>query len=128
MLDIDKQKGEKPPPIMTRNRAIRHFALGWPSLGIVAITIWSTFKIFHMVQYILINSVFGPEKWQAGLRVIDNKGNLSDGTVLSAMNQVILYFGSYFLTVPIFVVTAYGLSYLNMRLHGHQLKDFPRDG
>jgi hypothetical protein len=119
---------QSPPatPVMTRTAAYEHYLMGWPVLGVVVITIWSSFVTYDLIHYLLINWVYGPEQWTAGLRVVDNKGNLSDGTTLSSMNEVILYVGSYLVSVPFFLGSAWGLTYLNMRLHGKRLCDFPK--
>jgi hypothetical protein len=68
--------------------------------------------------------VYGKDAWNNGLRVVDKKGRLSDGRELSRFHYFVLNFGSYFLCAPIFIGSAFGLAYINMRMHGKRLRDF----
>lgn len=100
--------------------------MGWPTLGLVAVTIAASFLTHDLVEYLLLNAVYGSEAWSNGLRVVDNKGNLSDGTQLASLHKFVLSFGSFLLCVPVFVGSAFGFAYLNMRLHGKRLRDFSK--
>jgi hypothetical protein len=99
----------------------------WTTLLVLVITIWASFATFDLVEYAVINGVYGASAWDSGLRVIDNKGHLSDGRELSGFHKRVLYTGSGLLTVPFFLGSAFGFTYLNMRLHGKRLRDLPSD-
>jgi hypothetical protein len=104
--------------------ALDRYLRGWPILGVLVITIWSSFWTYDFGEYALINNVYGADAWTSGLRVTDNKGHLSDGRELSTFHKIVLHFGSFLLGVPFFIGSAFGLAYLNMRLHGKRLRDF----
>lgn len=110
---------------LPRSKALEHYLRGWPILGVFVITIWSAFWIFDVVEYALINSVYGTDAWDHGLRVVDKNGRLSDGRELSRLHTVVLNYGSFLLSVPFFLGSAFGLAYLKLRLHGKRLHDFP---
>jgi len=116
----------KPEPSSPLGR----YLYGWPLLGVVVLTIAASFWTFDLVEYALLNAVYGADAWDAGLRVVDNKGRLSDGGRLSRFHHVVLHLGSFLLAAPVFVGSAFGLAYLNLRLHGKRLGDpeSPRDG
>ncbi len=77
---------------------------------------WIHPSLFDFLERKVIQNEYGMEAWESGLRVIDNKGNLSDGSALSGSNEFILYVGSFILTVPIFLLTGIGLSIIFMKI------------
>lgn len=105
------------------SKMMERYVSVWTILLVAAITIWASFATFDLVEYAVINCVYGTSAWDGGLRVIDNKGHLSDGRELSGFHKRVLYTGSGFLTVPFFLGSAFGFTYLNMRLHGKRLRD-----
>jgi len=107
-----------------RTKAIEQYLRGWPLLGVLVITIACSFGSYALVKYAIINGAYGTDAWDNGLRVVDKHGHLSDGRVLSGFLRAVLNFGSFLLCVPFFVGSAFGLAYLNMRLHGKRLSDF----
>jgi hypothetical protein len=92
-------------------------------VAVAVITIGSSFWTFDLVERWVIKSAYGEAAWDGGLRVADNKGHLSDGRELTSSQSVAVYFGSYLLSVPFFLGSAIGLSYVNMRLHGEKFRD-----
>jgi hypothetical protein len=111
-----------------RSEAFQRYLRGWPVLGVVVVTIAFSFWTFDLVEYALINSVYGTDAWNNGLRVTDKKGHLSDGRELSGLHRIVLNYGSFLLCVPVFIGSAFGLAYLNMRLHGKRPRDFTAKG
>lgn len=111
-----------------RSEALGRYLRGWPALVVVVITIGWSFWTYDLVEYALINGVYGRDAWAQGLRVTDKKGHLSDGRELSGLHRVVLNFGSYLLCVPMFLGSAFGFAYLNMRIHGKRLGDLADTG
>ena len=68
----------------------------------------------------MIRSAYGATAWDDGLRLAHKDGRLTDGRKLTASQVRTLFVGSYFLSVPFFLGSAFGLAYLNMRLHGEK--------
>ena len=54
-----------------------------PVIGVVIGTIVTSLLMFQLAAYLYIKKAYGRAAWEGGLRVVDNKGNLSDGTELS---------------------------------------------
>ena len=94
-----------------------------PIIGTCVITIISSLALFRLTAFLYINAAYGRAAWETGLRVADNKGHLSNGAELSRMGSFIVYEGSYFLTVPFFLGSGFGLPYLQMRLRGEYLAE-----
>ena len=92
-----------------------------PVLVTVVVTIISSHFMFQLAQFWHISSAYGQAAWDDGLRVVDNKGYLSDGSELSARGRFVVYFGDYLLTVPVFFGLGLGLPYLSMRLRWERL-------
>jgi hypothetical protein len=113
-----------PPHRAGMAKAFERYLRGWPAIGVVLITFWSSCWTFNLVEEWSIRSTYGNAAWVGGLRVIDNKGHLSNGRELSGVQYQVVYFGSYLLSVPFFFGAVCGLSYLNMRLHGVRLRDY----
>jgi hypothetical protein len=91
--------------------------------GTAVVTIASSLLLFRLTAFLYINAAYGHAAWENGLRVVDNKGHLSDGGELSRTGDVIVYSGSYLLSVPFFLGSAVGLPYLRMRLRGERLTE-----
>jgi hypothetical protein len=111
-----------------RSEALGRYLRGWPALAVVVITIGWSFWTYDLVEYALVNGVYGTDAWNHGLRVTDKKGHLSDGRELSGFHRAVLNYGSYLLCVPIFLGSAFGFAYLNMRIHGKRLSDLTAAG
>jgi hypothetical protein len=94
-----------------------------PLLGIPIITIMASFKMFYLAEFLYINSAYGRAAWDAGLRVIDNKGHLSNGDSLDGWGHFFVYFGSYLMTVPFFAASVFGLTFARMKFYGEQLSE-----
>lgn len=107
-----------------RTKALEHYFRGWPLIGVLIITIACSFWTYDLIRYAIINGVYGTDAWAGGLRVVDKHGHLSDGRVLSGFHRIVLNFGSFLLCAPVFVGSAFGLAYLNMRLHGKRFSEF----
>ncbi len=98
----------------------------WSFIPIFVVFFWSSPKVFYLVQYLCINAVYGSAAWQSGLRVIDNKGTLSNGGHLSGLHNLIVYNGTFLILVSIFFGTALVVGYVNMRLKGYTLRSARR--
>ncbi len=92
-----------------------------PILGMFVITIVASFAMFRVGQFVYINAAYGRAAWEGGLRVVDNKGHLTNGELLSGKGHLIVYGGSFLLTAGFFLGAGFGLTYLSMRLRGERL-------
>jgi hypothetical protein len=92
-----------------------------PVLVAVVATIISSLLMFQLTQYLYISAAYGREAWQGGLRVVDKKGNLSDGRRLSRAGHVAVYGGGCLLMVPVFLGCGLGLPFLGMKLRRERL-------
>ena len=95
---------------------IFEYSSGWPVAGVVLIVFVSSFYCWDAAEYVIINSVYGQQAWDQGLRIVDNKGQLSDGRRLSRRHFHMHSYGSFLLLIPIFFGSAWVLSYLNFRI------------
>ena len=111
------------PPDSNVTAMIKRHSGCLPLLGIPIITIAASFQMFHLAEFFNIDSVYGRAAWNAGLRVIDKQGHLSNGTSLSGWGNFLVFFGSFLLTIPFFLGSAFGLTYASMKLHGEHFKD-----
>jgi|ERR1035437_8720373 hypothetical protein len=84
----------------------------------LAVSKWT----FKLLEYLVITHVYGHGAWVHGLRV-GHKGNLSNGDVLSGWPSLILYMGTFVLTVPFFIGSVWLFSYIGLRLSGRRLSD-----
>lgn len=108
-------------------QALSHYIRGWPILGVLVVTVWASFRTYDFVEYAIIETVYGADAWDSGLRVVDKRGRLSDGKELSKFHTIVLNGGSWLLSLPFFIGSGFGLAYINMRLHGKRLCDFARE-
>src|SRR5262249_3965344 len=97
---------------------IEGYIYGWPIVVVIIVTISSSFWTYDFVEYLLIRTVYGTAEWNNGLRVADKFGHLSDGRELSGLQNTVLHLGSFLLSVPFFIGSAFGAGYVNKRLHG----------
>jgi hypothetical protein len=67
----------------------------------IALSFVSLTASFYMVSYAWIRSEYGNTAYQAGLRVTDNKGTLSNGDKLSGLGQLAVYSGSFVIGAPL---------------------------
>ena len=77
---------------------IEEYLRGWPVLGIAIATFLTSQYVFSVFHHNMIVSLYGSEDWHNGLRVVDNKGSLSDGSSLSGLPLTLLYLGPFVVT------------------------------
>ena len=92
-------------------------------IGVLVVTLAASNWISKLLEYLVINQVYGHAAWVDGLRVIDNRGGLSNGDFLSGWPQVVLYFGTFVLIVPFFFGSYFLFSYIGLRRKGRRLSD-----
>jgi hypothetical protein len=92
-----------------------------PILGVVLVTVGASSAMHCVAQCLHINAAYGSAAWDGGLRVIDNKGHLSNGESLSGWGQFFVFGGSFLMTAPFFLGSAFGFAYLRMKLRGERL-------
>src|SRR5437763_17215813 len=90
-------------------------------LGTLILTIALLQAMCRVMQVLYINAAYGRAAWDEGLRVIDNPARLSNGEPLSRWDHTFITVGSFLLTIPFFLGSGYGLTYLSMKLHGESL-------
>jgi hypothetical protein len=112
----------KPPDNNVGAMIERHLGC-LPVIAVVAITIISSHFTFRLAEYLYIKGTFGQAAWDGGLRVVDNKGHLSNGQELSGAGNFLVNFGSYLMSVPFFAGSAFGFVYLSMRLRGERFSE-----
>jgi hypothetical protein len=96
---------------------LQDYLFGWPIVVVLLVTVSSSFWTYRLVEYVLIHQVYGSDAWNSGLRVVGKHGHLTDGRDLSDFHQFVLDFGSYLLSVPFFLGSAYGCAHMNRRMH-----------
>jgi hypothetical protein len=100
----------------------RHF--GWlPILGVVVITIGASFPMDRLAQSLYISAAYDRAAWDAGLRVIDKHGHLSNGDSLSGWGHFFVFGVGGLMTTPFFFGSAFGFTYASMKFHGEQLNE-----
>jgi hypothetical protein len=92
-------------------------------LFVLAVTVGSSHFTYLLAQFLYIRTAYGPAVWTAGLRVVDKQGHLSDGTTLTGVGQLCVFFGTYLLTLPLLCLSAVAATYLGMRLRGERLNE-----
>ena len=70
--------------------------------------------MFALMEYVVVRCSYGSAAWAAGLRILDNKGNLSNGDVLTgwaccSVSRNFLFECAYS-AFCLFVISVYGLS------------------
>jgi hypothetical protein len=112
----------KPPSNNISAMLERHIGC-LPILGIVVVTLIASRLMDRLAQYLYVNVAYGHAAWHSGLRLVDNKGHLSNGAQLSGTGQFLVYAGGFLLTLAFFLGSAFGLPYLAMRRRGERLSD-----
>lgn len=115
-------RSPKPPDTNFAAMVSRHSGC-LPILGIIVITIAASFRMFHLAQFLYIDYAFGRDAWNAGLRIIDKQGHLSNGASLSGWGHLFVFVGSFLMTVPFFLGLAFGFTYVSMKFHGEKLNE-----
>ena len=93
------------------------------AVGSILVFVAASQWMYRLMEYVVINHLYGHAAWAEGLRVIDNKGNLSSGDFLVGWPLIALYLGSFVLTVPFFLGSSVLFSYVGLRLRGRRLSD-----
>lgn len=97
----------------SNKNAVELHVSGW-AVAFIAVGFFVVSQaIHHLVESALICSLFGDDAWQTGLRVIDNKANLSSGGQLSEFHRSVLNGGSFLVSAVVVFGSAAG--YLNFR-------------
>lgn len=95
---------------------------GWlTAIGVLLVTLAASNWIFRLLEYLVINHVYGHAAWVNGLRVVDKHGGLSNGDTLSGWPHVLVFFGTFVLVVPFFFGSYFSFSYLGLRWKGRRL-------
>jgi hypothetical protein len=76
--------------------------------------------MFALMEYVVVRCSYGSAAWAAGLRILDNKGNLSNGDVLTGWAFVAPYLGTFFLSAPIALFAYLSFRYMGYRLRGRK--------
>jgi hypothetical protein len=92
-------------------------------IGVLVITLAASKWIFKLLEYLVINQVYGHAAWTDGLRVMDRHGGLSNGDFLSGWPLVMLYLGTFVLLLPFFFGSWFLFSYIGLRRKGRRLSD-----
>jgi hypothetical protein len=93
-------------------------------IGVLLVTLAASKWIFKLVEYLVINQVYGHTAWADGLRVTDGRhGILSNGDLLAGWPYVMFYMGIFVLILPFFFGSYFLFSYIGLRLRGRHLSD-----
>jgi hypothetical protein len=76
--------------------------------------------MFALMEYLVVRCSYGSAAWAAGLRIINNKGDLSNGDVLTGWAFVAPYLGTFFLSAPIALSAYLSFRYVGYRLRGRK--------
>jgi hypothetical protein len=94
-------------------------------IGVVLVTFLSSNLMFKLAQYLAINAAYGHEAWQHGLHITGKGGQLSNGDTLSGWSYLIVYPGTFLLTIPFFFGSYLLFGYIGMRIRGRRPSDPP---
>ena len=84
----------------------------------------ATKGVYRLLEYLILNHIYGQAAWDQGLRVIDRHGNLSNGDSL-IWCHMLLGFGTFILSIPFAVGTVFLFSYLEFLIKGGRLEATP---
>jgi len=94
---------------------------GVSAIGMLAVTVPSSFILFRLAKDIYVRFAYGRAAWDAGLRITDKHGHLSDGTSISEFGQVIVDGGGFLMTAAVCFGSVVAFAYLMMRVKGERL-------
>jgi hypothetical protein len=106
------------------SRTLSESAGIFTAIGVLLVTFAASKLVFKLMQYLVINYLYGHAAWANGLRVSGWKhGVLSNGDSLAGWPYVFFYLGSFILTLLPFFGSFLLFSYIGLRLGGRRLRD-----